>query len=268
MWTSPDALRAFALFLCAKVALMRLPPLLGDPSPLNLVSAALIVAAGLGFLGRRSLGPPCLALALLLRIATTWPLTINHAFFEAMAALVLWWYAAAGRSRRAAIQARLVLQLAILSVFFYSGLHKLAHGYFVSGEYLLRTALLKHDAMAQTLRAGASALGPLPTVGDRPLLLGPIGVALSTSHVLAAVIVSWIIVASELLVPLWVVLQPRYSRGLLLAMQVGIGLVSAECGFAFSAFAAVLLLWPRVPRWAWIGGFAFWTAATAVLWRV
>ncbi len=73
-------------------------------------------------------------------------------------------------------------------------------------------------------------------------------------------------VAVEIVVPLLVIARFRSARWVLLASEVGIGIVSGECSFASTATAAVLLLWPRVSAAGWISAFVLWVGATTVLW--
>ena len=259
---SSEVLRAFGLTLATKTLLSAVTSAVLHPSPTAFVLAALSLGAVIGMGRRSALGPWLLAPVLAQHVAQTLPHTLNHHWFELLAVAVLCAHATARRNpRRSAVRARLVLQLAILSVFFYSGVQKLAHGQFVSGEYLLRAMMLEPDAMGRLLRM-LCGLGSMPPLDATRVILTPVELALPPGVITAAAVLSVGMVALEIGLPLLVLAGIRGARGALLVAQIGIGVVSAEYSFAVTATATVLLLWPRPPTRAWVGAFVGWQVVT------
>ncbi len=257
-----QSLRAFGLLLALKTFLVAGPRCVLLDEPASAPIAALAVAGLLGFARRKAWGPASLLLALAMRVAWTFPHTLNHAWFECLAALVLW-RAFASPDARVAAQAHRVLKFALLSVFFYSGVQKLVHGQFASGEFLLRTVALEASHMADTLRATLGLFADLPRADPNVLSLHPVN--LHASPMLRGVLatLSLGIIGAELVVPMLVVARIRVARWILLATQVGIGLSSGEFDFALTATGIVLLFWKDPPRAAWFGAFVGWAGLIA-----
>lgn len=260
-----SVLRALGLLLASKTLLIALPLfVLRAEAGYGTISA--LAAVGLvGIARRRAWGSAALLGAFTLRVALTFPHTLNHAWFELLVALVLW-RAAARPDPRTTAQAHRVLVLALLSVFVYSGIQKIAHGQFVTGEYLLRAIVFESGGMTDTLRGLLAPWGPLPSGSATELLLRPVELHVAPALLVGLPVLSIGIIAAEIGLPVLVALGVTGSRWALLAAQIGIGLVSSEVDFALTATGMVLLLWSQPPRAAWLVAFAGWVVVGAVLW--
>ncbi len=268
MTDSKAALRAFGALLAAKGLLGAALSSVSEPGVVHLTTGALCAVALLGAARSRPWGATAFVGAAALTVVTSFPHTLNHRWFELVVALVLWRAAVAPvhRSLRTVVHARVVLQLAILSVFFFSGLQKIAHGQFLSGEHLLREMAMDDSTMSWALRKGASVFGSMPSIDATHLVFGSVPLPISASLVTAVRVTSVGIVGAEILLPLGVACGVFGARWLLLAAQIGIGLVSAEIDFALTATGALLLLWRAPPRAAWIATFVGWLAVGVVIW--
>ncbi|MCR9165642.1 MAG: hypothetical protein ACE37F_00525 [Nannocystaceae bacterium] len=257
-----QTLRAFGLLLALKTLLVAGPRSLLLEEPASTAIAMLATVGLVGLVRQRAWGAAALLLALAVRVADTFPHTLNHAWFECLAAVILW-RAFASPDVRVIAQAHAVLRFALLSVFFYSGIQKLVHGQFASGEFLMHTVAFEGNHMSDTLRMALRAFADLPRADANELALRP--VTLHVSPLLRGVLatLSAGIIAAELVVPLLVVANVRGARWALLATQVGIGLSSGEFDFALTATGIVLLFWAEPPRAAWIGAFVGWAALIA-----
>ena len=260
---SNPPLRALGLLVAVKTVLLALPLGFLQEDAGHLLIAGFAMTGLIGMLRHRAWGVAALACALTLRVLITLPHTLNHAWFELLVALVLW-RAAACPTRRLTAQARQVLRLAILSMFFFSGLQKLVHGQFISGEYLLRAIVFESNTMADHLRFALAGFQHLPERDVHELLLHPVVLNVRPQLHTFLRVLSVGIVAAELVVPILVVFRVRGARWALLATQIGIGLVSGEADFALTATGLVLLLWSVPPRASWIAAFVGW-AGVAVL---
>ena len=268
VFDSPRTLYRFAAVAVAKTALLSSWSAVFGQDPARVAVAVLSIAATIGLIYRRRWAVALTLAMALAAVASTFPHTLNHGWFELLAAVVLARaaFAPAHRRLRTAVRARVVLQLAILSVFFASGLQKLVHGQFVSGEHLLSTALWGDGELAEHVRRLAGLDAPLPRLSGWVPALGPVAAPISATTILGARLVSIGIVAAELSLPVLVLLRLPYARAMLLTAQIGIGIVSGELGFALTGCATIVLLWPRPPTHAWLGLFAGWVVAVATFW--
>lgn len=262
MSDSREVLRALGLLLATKTLLLALPHVLVLDDSAAVMTAVLSLLAIAGIRSRRSWGAAALVAAFILRIALTLPHTLNHAWFECLAAVVLWRAFSRG-DLRTIVHGRCLLQFALLSVFFYSGVQKLVHGQFASGEYLLRTVALESSHMADVLTAGFGLVSALPSARASDLVLGPVPLDVTPQLHAGVRLLSLLIIAAELSVPVLVAARVRGSRWLLLATQVGIGLSSGEFDFAITATGLILLFWRKPPRIAWISAFVLWSGLLA-----
>lgn len=264
MTQSTAPLRALGLLLALKTLLLALPLGVLREDAGQLLLGALASLSVLGIARRRAWGVTVLVVALVLRVLFTHPHTLNHAWFELILALVLW-RAAGTPNLRIIVQARVVLRLAILSVFFYSGVQKLAHGQFVSGEYLLRSVAFESSPMADHLRRILQHGTPLPMADRHGLTLHPIQLEVTSRLHATLRLLSIGIVAAELILPVLVLTKVSGARWVLLATQIGIGLISGETDFALTATGLLLLLWRAPPRASWIAAFVGWIGVAAIM---
>lgn len=185
----------------------------------------------------------------LLECWQSWPFTLNHIALEAV---ILFFLAVdvdpqAGETRLGPARKILVL---MLSVWFFSGIQKAAHGYFWSGETLGLEMLAGESHLGRNLRLLAGVFGVnLPEM--HCCGIGPVPWPAALPWVLLAMGISTILV--EVGLPLAVFL-PRWRAwaiaGLFL-FQLQVGLLSGELDFAFTAFAILFLFTPRLGRFVY-----------------
>ncbi|MEX1366637.1 MAG: hypothetical protein AB1Z98_26160 [Nannocystaceae bacterium] len=260
-----SVLRALGLLLASKTLLVALPLLVLRADSGHGTISALAAVGLVGIARGRAWGSAALLCAFALRVVLTFPHTLNHAWFELLVALVLW-RAATRPDPGTTAHAHRVLVLALLSVFFYSGVQKIAHGQFTTGEYLLRALVLESGGMTDALRGLLAPWGPLPSGHANELLLRPVELHVAPALVVGLRLLSIGTIVAEIGLPVLVALGVKGSRWALLAAQIGIGLVSSEIDFALTATGMVLLLWGQPPRAAWIVAFAGWVVVGAILW--
>lgn len=187
----------------------------------------------------------------------TMPYTINHMLLELV--LILAFALASGEPEGPPRRSALVFtarwaQVLFLSVWFYAGVQKLVHGYYLNGELFGLEAFADDRGLTLGL-SGAVLLmmttlagwlgGTVPHVSAATLTdavqlplapwMGPFLTALST-----------MIVVIEVGIPL-LFLLPRARKAAVVALglaQVGIALSSMEIDFALDNFMFLLLLWP------------------------
>jgi hypothetical protein len=188
----------------------------------------------------------------------SWPFTINHEFLEAVIVLLMLLDPREeGGSPR--VSAASMIKLLMLSVWFYSGLQKLVHGYVWSGEYFALATLTRDGGLGRNLEAllrlVESRLGTATFAPIQCCLDGRIHLPAWEMRLFQAMGVSTI--TAELLLPLGVLVGrlERASIYLLLALQLAIALLSLEIDFAFTAFAVLFLFVPGRARLAY-GGLA------------
>lgn len=260
-----SVLRALGLLLASKTLLVALPLFVLRADAGHGTISALAAVGLVGIARRRAWGSAALVGAFVVRVSQTFPHTLNHAWFELLVALVLW-RAATRPDPRTTVDAHRVLVLALLSVFAYSGVQKLAHGQFATGEYLLRALVFESGGMTDALRGLLAPWGPLPSGSANELMLRPVDLQVAPVLRLGLQLMSIGIIVAEIGLPVLVVLGVTGSRWALLAAQIGIGLVSSEVDFALTATGMVLLLWHQPPRAAWLVAFVGWVGVGAVLW--
>ncbi len=209
-------------FLALKVAAGFAYIVLLDGLPQTAVSVPAVALAGLAAFLTLSSQRWREALWLLLglhlwaRIVAPWPYALNHSGLEAYFLLVL----AVGPEDESTEK---VLGRSYLAVWLYAALQKMVHGFYWTGENLLL------EAMARRL-----SLGPLPFWHGQPYGLSPylIGTAL---------VVGWLVVALEVILPLWASYGGRTGLGLFVAFQVVACSVTGEYDFLFTNLACTLL---------------------------
>ena len=192
-----------------------------------------------------------------LDVALTWPYTINHLFLEAVLLAGLAFAEGepegAARDQGRALYARWASVL-FLSVWWYAGVQKLFHGYYLSGEMFGlegiaddRGLTLGLSGAVTVLLQGAAAVlgGTVPHV-SAAALTDRVDLAMPGWMPIFLVVISSGIVLGELVVPalfLWPRLR-RLATVLLGIMQLGIAISSMEIDFAIDNFLFLLLLYP------------------------
>ena len=148
---------------------------------------------------------------------------------------------------------RLIGMLA-LSIYFYSGLQKLANGRWHTGEYLTLTLFHQRDfglpvSLSMAVDWIASFGGLVRVDYTHPMAKTIERVPLDLPHwvTILILLLSWFTIISETGLPLLVIFRRTRKIGLLmfLLMSIMIGLVSWETEFMFLLVGSVLLFYPR-----------------------
>jgi hypothetical protein len=204
-------------------------------------------------------------------IVSSFPFTINHAFFDGLLLLAL-------ASRRAEPAAGgpcavRVAQAAMLLVFFYTGVQKVVHGYYWDGQFFALRLLYHEGDMGRRLRALFRAIGSLLALPPSPAHAAP------RPHALAEVpanLPAWVWLGlrslsvgtwmAEIGLPL-LALRPTLRRGAVLALvglEAAILVFTGEVHFGFTVVACLLCFFPREARWSYPISMLFLSAAAAL----
>ena len=248
-----STLTLFRCFLSLKIASPFILPygLLEEMNYLSLLAALVVVATCLprtALFGM--LGSAALALSECLR---TWPFTINHAFIELIAMLLLCLAPQVRRSEgeQQPIAGELIVIL-MLSVWLYSGIHKLCDGYYLNGEFFALEVSNGATALGEHLGILLQTFAKLFSLAPAQVPLSCCTVAETSFPVWQVFFfqgLSWLTIAGELLLPLGVLWRRSHQISIsgLLLLQGLIGYFSGEIDFAFTAYAILLLV---LPRWS------------------
>jgi hypothetical protein len=250
---APDAaaarLRALRRFLLAWGAVRSWVWLVFDPpgaaAPLAASAAVLSVAAALAWLDRAEHHAARLALpALLVELAATLPLTPNHFFLELYAVALL---ALAGPLGRDAPLVLSGLRWLVAIVLFHTGLQKLLHGYYPTGDFLA-FMVGRGDRFADLFRwllpaaevARLESYEPLRSGAGPYRVTAPLFVLVSNAIWIAELVLPFGLVARRTRLA-----AATAATALVVAIQLG----AREAGFAL-LFVNLLLLFvpPRVAR--------------------
>lgn len=180
----------------------------------------------------------------------SWPYTLNHIALETFILVFILLEAEAEDNL-----APLMIKAVLVSVWIYSGMQKLFHGYFFSGEYLALETLSGESHLGKNLAwilhyvesvFGTEKFSPLICCGGADLILPAWEVFLFRAMGVMTVL-------TEIFLPLTLLFRKTRLIGviLLFLFQLTIGLSSAEIDFAFTAVAILLLFEPRVARVAY-----------------
>lgn len=175
----------------------------------------------------------------------TWPFTINHSVLEMVIALFLC-LMPSDRQHDEKISSMDMIKFLMLSVYFYSGLHKLVDGYYLNGEFFALEALGRQSPLGYHLSRLLSWFGPLPNNFSCCLEK-----SLSFTFTQRVIVVglSWLTIAAELALPIMVFLSPpRFQKAsiiMLMLAQASITYISGEIDFGFTAFAILFLFVPK-----------------------
>ena len=199
------------------------------------------------------------------------PFTGNHYVLELVVLGVLLIYPA-DRLRPEAPQSpemvdgracRLII-FAIALVYFWAGVQKLVHGYYLNGEFFTLYLFIAQDSYIGRFLSSSIAL--LAEILDQsaPAAFQGRGWLIAKSYdypawaVWVVVIQSWLTIAAEILAPALLLFDRtrRVGKFLLVPTVIAIALVSGETGFALTNCACVLLLFPRQARWTYPVGYA------------
>ncbi len=183
----------------------------------------------------------------------SWPFTINHTWLEFMivALLLLEPTTNQEEERFSTIN---MMKILMASVWFYAGVHKILHGYYVNGEFFGLEALGGTSTLGRNLRL---MIQFFETLFGNTVELIPFqcctNATLSVPHrdVMFLLGLSWSTIAMELLLPFTLFFRRTRELGVfaIIVCQIMIGIFSGEIDFAFTAVAIFFLFLPRV---AWL----------------
>jgi hypothetical protein len=178
----------------------------------------------------------------------SWPFTINHGGLEFIALLLVCFDPGPGPREHAPSAA--MIKLLMMSVWFYSGMHKLCDGYYLNGEFFALEVFAGLTPLGKHLADLLQALAPL-FAGAADAGSGALQLTSCQAGVL--LVASWLTIASELLLPLALFFTGTRTLALiaLFGVQGMIAYFSAEIDFAFTAYGILLLFVPRISGWAY-----------------
>ena len=269
-----QAARLFERVFCFKLALFGVLHHFGRSAADVAGLAALAAALVLVLRGRYArLGVAILFAHRAGTLYTSFPFTLNHAFFEAWVLLFLLLFPAGPADERDEVcgLAPSLVRATTLSVWFYAGVQKLVYGRYLDGEMLAASGLFEGGKMVSSLtpavltlaRVTGTQVGELPLSWPATLEASELALpGLALAFVLGS---SWLVVLGELLLPLLVLRGGRASKPALvalIALQIAIALLSAELSFGVTSAAALLLF---APDWA-RRGYPLLAVAIAAAW--
>jgi hypothetical protein len=173
--------------------------------------------------------------------------TPNHKFVECLFLLILLAFHSDGEARMESERLQSALfQCIILIVWFYSGVQKVVHGYFLNGELMAMYMYFDQTRLAATLRS----------VSDLELFrlqtnLGPLGfekTPLGITPMVRFICVGFarVVTVTEIVLPILAVFRRTQCPAVvaLIVMMVLIWFFSGIASFAFTSLACFLLFFP------------------------
>jgi hypothetical protein len=193
-----------------------------NPEAIPIIFIILIAALlRIHFLGLfLAFGLSCLELLL------SWPFTINHSGLEC-AILLLMCLMPELESNKSKISIENMVKILMMSVWFFSGIHKLLDGYYLNGEFFALETLANNTTLGHHLNDILSCF---------------------SNKTLLFLSLSWITIIAEIILPFSLLIPKFKTLGiiLLLICQGLIAYFSGEIDFAFTAFAILFLFIPQL----------------------
>ena len=244
-----QALHFFRIFLSLKIAAPYLFPL-GAPS---IPYIALVLVASLpryylsGLVGILILSAK--------ELVETWPLSINHNALEMviLALLCLYPSESKGDSPKTYPSCNELIQWLMVSVWVYSGIHKLLDSYYWNGEFFALEVLSDASGLGHKLGLLIQQVGIALPIQAPLACCSVLPFANSPAFAGFLLLLAWATVLTEIILP-WGLFLPKVREYTLLALfifQANIAYFSGEIDFAFTAFAILLLFVPRIARVAY-----------------
>ncbi len=240
-----------------------------------LAHRALIVGCAIVLVSRR-LQWVGLAICFAVRLVESWqqfPYTGNHPLLETatLGILLLWpprvvsGPTGSGSAGQVDGTACRFLMFAILSVYFWSGIQKLFHGYYGNGEFFALFLFVSEGSRISefflAVFAGmASWFGePAPGLLSEPDWLRPATFVYPGWAIGFLIAQCWLTLVTEIVFPWLVVVRRTRELGLLLLLPTAtvIAVVSGETGFALTNAACLLLFFPKQARWSYPLAYLF-----------
>ena len=196
--------------------------------------------------------------AVLHQVIRTFPLTINHFLLELLILFILLLFPTSPhdpeKSQEVDGTALRILQINILFVWFYSGIQKLVHGYYLNGEmFALTTFFEPADGLGRSLQAVSSFFSTTKFPLSVTDTFANIGIPLNHAQQVFFLGASWFTVLMELSLPLMMLF--RQTRGFasvsLVVAQILVGISAGELDFTLTGVGVLLLFIPRSFRWTY-----------------
>lgn len=256
-----DLIRAFRSYFCFHIFINSLKLHWIYTGPLTHVTqAALLIGAVLAFHKKyyRIGLLPALAYKLFFVIDQL-PTSANHSFLETLVVLLLLVFPdePAGEPGKGLVDGTSVhlIQLALLSVYFYSSFQKLLYGFWLNGEYLANSLTSNEDeGMVFTGRRIVQIVGELLGTKlempiEKALSWEVVPFSLPTWAVVFFVATSWLVLITEAAPPP-LILNPRTKKlglWMIIAMMLGIAIYTWEVEFMLASVGVLLLYFPSKP---------------------
>ena len=208
-------------------------------------AAAIVATLAMYWENWARVGVICWLALVSVQVVRSWPYTLNHFFLESIILGVL----AVSPLRRGAQASRWptgALWTLVLSVWFFAGVQKVVHGYYLDGEYFALAITSEPEGVGQSLRllleGVHKALGTSPSHAF-PVSSSTLALSLNRVERVTCLLAAWVVVAAELGIPLLAALPRTRTLGVkcLLSAQVGIALISREHDFALTGLGLGLL---------------------------
>jgi hypothetical protein len=236
---------SFHLFLQS----LKLPWSFGDGKGVLVIQGGLFFCTFLMF-SQKTFRFSC-SIIFLYKLFWVWlkfPFTANHYYFELFVAAFLFLFPGEelGEAEKSDGTALRLIQVSILSLYFYGGLHKLVHGLWINGEFLLQEFLEKNNGgLGWTLNHFISFIDKTPLLAPLTFSQGMEVTAFQVSGLSFGLlkILSWLTILTEMLIPLLFCFEKtrRVGISLMILIQVIIGLASWETEFMFLALGSMFL---------------------------
>lgn len=241
-----QAFRLFRLFLALKIAL---PFAFSDGNywHLSFQSSLILLTVLLAGLPRfSSLGLTVIAGLSFYECWHSWPFTINHQVLELV--MVVLMFLVPEEKQPNSFSCMGMIKILMLSVWFFSGIHKLFDGYYLNGEFFALEALSNQTTLGHHLN---QILRIFPSV--------PLACCTNTAQSVAiwqaAVMLgfSWMTILAEIFLPVCLFIPKLRTLGIigLFIFQAVIAYYSGEIDFAFTAFAVLFLFIPKFSSWSY-----------------
>lgn len=247
------AFRFFGQFLALKIAMpFAFAEGIRWPISFTTLGILLVVAAtGLARLHRVAL---CIILGLSFYESwQSWPFTINHCGLE-FGILLLMCLMPDDHQKSSGISCADMVKILMLSVWVYSGIHKLFDGYYWNAEFFALEALSNETTLGHHLNQILSLFGAFSGSNGQLLACCRSDVfSFSGWHIGILLALSWLTIIVEIFLP-FSLLVPRFrSLGIagLFIFQAFIAYFSGEIDFAFTAFAILFLFIPKLARFTY-----------------
>lgn len=234
----------------------------GDEQPTLAMLRLGVLGAGIALSETRRwarTGPFLILIIRLLGIASSFPYTINHAFFDAALLLLL---ALGEPDGDGGLHPLRVAQVGILTVFFYAGVQKLVHGYYVDGQLFTLRVLYDEGDMGRRLRWMLSMTAklldlplPSPHARPRPSLLVDVEVLLPAWVRGTLCVVSNATWIAEMGLPIAALFRSSRTFAIagLLGLEALILIVSGEISFGITVVGCLASFFPLTDRLSSVG---------------